>query len=643
MSIPRIGFNLSLYRDTRSGGMLYYALNMLAQFARKVPERLTLFCGRHSKELIRSIDGIDDISVREIAEAGRIFDYRQEFDVLFTPGYWGSIAMLDYPTVHVIPDIQEQYYPEFFAGAQLNRRRTLHRWVARSSTVLITLSDFSKRTMVEAFGVSADKVRVTHLAAHPIFSDVSERGIRPFHMPDETDFLFYPANAWHHKNHSALLDAVVALREQHGLRVPVILAGHLLERDFDRVDILTEIRARRLEEQVFHIGRIDLRELKYLYVHAAALVHPSLFEGFGIPLIEAMSSGCPVLAARSTSIPEVCGECASYFDPRDHLDMAEKIKEFCENPVHAQARSRLGKQRALQFTYERTADQTLEAIREAYCLVGEASLAKRVRSGSKQPGSPILSIFVSADAAKSNDTCTELRELHSEMPDLVEVICLCPNARSINHETCRHCQCITVEGHEDVRSALHEGAKVAQGRYFFFTHNASIPMRSFIYFLADMTTHGSMGEVLHGDSCLKDARTGRMRDKCLLVDDESDALRIACCSNLSFVVRSDALLRILNESGEEWTSFQDMAHSLWLACRRQRIYRILNVVITRSWAMDWLDGKFMNQHDVGGYLHRFMTTRLGKIITIQVLRVYFRLPDTVQEILLRFWRARRCA
>ena len=179
---------------------------------------------------------------------------------------------------------------------------------------------------------------------HPIFFESSPTGLTTPAMPAETgSYLFYPANSWRHKNHQGLLDALLKLKEQSGLGIPLILSGQLLHGEYNHCDILRETRLRGLESQVFHLGLVPIANLKQLYANAAALIFPSLFEGFGLPLAEAMSCGCPIIASRRSSIPEIAGEAALYFNPDDPSDIAAKIRHFFDNPGESERRVQIGK------------------------------------------------------------------------------------------------------------------------------------------------------------------------------------------------------------------------------------------------------------------------------------------------------------
>ena len=196
----RIGFNMWPFSTTQAGGMAYYALSMLREFCRMVPEDMVLFYGAHGKDLVATVKEIRNIRQVELKNPAELYDYRSVFDTLFTPTIWGGVNMSDCPTVHVIPDIQEKYYPEFFSAEELDLRDTIAGHAARASTILITISHFSKKTIVDKFRIPDEQVHITRLAAHPIFSDDTCPGTRPTGMPERLDrFLLYPSNSWGHR------------------------------------------------------------------------------------------------------------------------------------------------------------------------------------------------------------------------------------------------------------------------------------------------------------------------------------------------------------------------------------------------------------------------------------------------------------
>jgi len=205
-------------------------------------------------------------------------------------------------TVH---DVQHLDLPGNFSRAERAYRRLTYEAPARAADLVITDSEFARASIIRHLGLPPDKVRAIHLGF-----DAS--GFTPGAEARE-NFLLYPARPYAHKNHRALIDAVGLLRrEDADLRL--VLTGEGLERLGD------------VPDWVERRGLISFDELKRLYRTARLLVFPSLYEGFGLPPLEAMASGCPVAAADAASIPEVVGDAAELFDPSSADSIADGVR-----------------------------------------------------------------------------------------------------------------------------------------------------------------------------------------------------------------------------------------------------------------------------------------------------------------------------
>jgi glycosyltransferase involved in cell wall biosynthesis len=231
------------------------------------------------------------------------------------------------PAATTILDLQHEFLPEFFSRAELTYRRRVYGWTARRSRIVITISEHARQTLIERLGLAPERVRAIHLA-------VDLDRFSPSGVPREP-FLLYPANRWPHKNHDRLFEAFrIVRRSRPDLRLVLTGAGH------DRAPLPEGVEGR---------GFVSSDELVELYRRAAALVFPSLYEGFGQPPLEAMACGCPVAVARATSLPEVCGDAAVYFDPHSPEDMARAVEEVLEHPEGYVER---GLERARLFTWD---------------------------------------------------------------------------------------------------------------------------------------------------------------------------------------------------------------------------------------------------------------------------------------------------
>jgi glycosyltransferase involved in cell wall biosynthesis len=245
------------------------------------------------------------------------------------------------PTVVTLLDTQHLDLPSLFSPGERAFRRVAYDRAARRADRVAVISDWVRERAIEQLGLAPERVRTIHLAVdHARFS------------PDPTirrdPFLLYPARPWPHKNHARLLEAFAAVRTRRP-ELRLVLTGH--GHDAGSLPPGVEVR-----------GSVGPDELVELYRTAAALVFPSLYEGFGLPPIEAMACGCPVAASNAGSLPEVCGDAAVLFDPADVEAIADGIETSL---VRADDLSALGIVRAAGFTWEAAARAHDELYAEA--------------------------------------------------------------------------------------------------------------------------------------------------------------------------------------------------------------------------------------------------------------------------------------
>jgi len=233
--------------------------------------------------------------------------------------------------VQSLLDVQHLDLPQLFSRAERLYRRHYYDDAARRADAVITISAFAKESIVARLGIDPRRITVAHLGvnASAYTPNLGERG----------HFLLYPARGWAHKNHTSLVEAVHLLRKDNpGLRL-VLTGGGL--------DCLGS-----LPDWVDVLGLVPTTELHELYRAAACLVFPSLYEGFGLPPLEAMASGCPVAASDAGSLPEVCGNAAVLFDARYPDAIAAGAAYALEHSSELQKR---GLEQARGFTWARCA------------------------------------------------------------------------------------------------------------------------------------------------------------------------------------------------------------------------------------------------------------------------------------------------
>lgn len=227
----------------------------------------------------------------------------------------------------------------------------IFRKIGHTSKHLIAISEFTKKEFVSHARINPDKVTVIYEAAAQL--DVAPEAYPG--IDDGDQFLMYVGSQSDYKNIRRLIEAHQTLRVKHP-ELKLVLIGSINEaarRNKEWVE-------KRGMEDVIFTGYVPDAQVNWLYSKCAAYVFPSLMEGFGLPGLEAMVSGAPVVSSNATCLPEVYGDAAEYFDPLNIDEMATAIDRVISDPKRREELIKLGQERAAKYSWERTAAQTLE-------------------------------------------------------------------------------------------------------------------------------------------------------------------------------------------------------------------------------------------------------------------------------------------
>ena len=243
--------------------------------------------------------------------------------------------------VVTLHDVQHLDLPGHFSVLERAYRRLAYDRPSQTADVVLTLSAFSKARIAHHLAIPPERIVVA-----PLGHEIRQARRRP---ATHTPFVLYPARYWPHKNHHRLVDAVARLRDQGHPDLRLVLTGD-------------PVPAEWMPHWVEQRGLVSREDLLDLYSVAACLAFPSLYEGFGLPPLEAMASGCPVVASSSGAVPEVCGDAAVTVDPLDVEDIARGIRCALDGGDRLVAR---GLERAARFSWSACADEHVRAYRVA--------------------------------------------------------------------------------------------------------------------------------------------------------------------------------------------------------------------------------------------------------------------------------------
>jgi len=275
--------------------------------------------------------------------------------------------------VLTIHDLQYLFYPEYFTWSKLRYLSTMMPRSAENARLILTPSEFTRRTVIERLNIDPSIVRAVPHGISPREDPVEHSDVRErFDIPGP--FFLYPAATYPHKNHLTLLDAFARLRKVRP-HVYLVLTGAAAHKEWVIAKqmgekIRAEIARLGLESNVRQLGYVASRDLDALYQEAVAMTMVSRFEGFGAPVLEAMGRGCPVIGANATAIPEVIDDAGILCSPDNPEEWCEAMSALIEDQERRTQLAKAGHERAGEFTWSRSAD----ILEDSYRTVMETTL-----------------------------------------------------------------------------------------------------------------------------------------------------------------------------------------------------------------------------------------------------------------------------
>lgn len=365
-------------------GIGHYTENLLIHLRRADPHLQTaLFCislrgGHRLRRLAPSLEGVE---VRGYNLPANFFYYRWwkrtsllpletflgEVDIFHATNYQAP-ALRRARLVTTVHDINFVRFPEMQSKGIRRFTASLPGLLERSDYVL-TDSDFTRRELLDVYELDAEKIKVVYPGLDPVFLDPptpeeTETALKAYSL--EPPYLAYIGNLHPRKNLATLLEAYALLRERGVEHRLAVIGGGGLGRlhNTEYRKLMLRVRDLDLEEKVVFTGYVPDDSLRCLLYRAEALVFPSIYEGFGLPPLEAMACGVPVVTSRRSSLPEVVGDAAVFIeDPLDPEEIAGAVAGLLEDSRLRETLVKKGRERARLFSWERAAAEVLEIYR----------------------------------------------------------------------------------------------------------------------------------------------------------------------------------------------------------------------------------------------------------------------------------------
>ena len=393
----RIGVNLIGYNPGKHGGMENYFHNLLHEFHKSHPEHeYFIFASERNKDFFQYegnnwhliLEGVNEPQPRTVRILERIINrlnlsrlrIRKQHMTVAQPTLNDKIERYGIDIWHcpliyldppdpgtassvVVPDIQHEYFPEFFDSEIMAIRSQVYQPSCCRATIVIAISNYVRNTLLDKYHLDPETTFAIPLAAGKEFSEYRESAPdfetvgKKHSLPSR--FALYPANTWRHKNHLKLVQAYSTFLKSYPSDLHLVFTGASFEGEGD---ILSAIDELGLRERIHMLGYVDKEEMPVIYGAADFLIFPSLYEGFGIPLLEAMLMECPIASSNCGSLTEVGGEAAYYFDATVEEEVVKALLRMSTDSELRRGLVEKGEKQISKFSYAKMAQQTLDAF-----------------------------------------------------------------------------------------------------------------------------------------------------------------------------------------------------------------------------------------------------------------------------------------
>ncbi len=293
--------------------------------------------------------------------------HKMDFDLVHSVCSYIHPDLAAFPNVLTMCDLQHRHHPEFFTTAALDERERLYRISCESARHILCISEFTRQDIHRTYGTPLERMSTVWVipsrTVHRLVALGERRDILLRFGLQPGRYFYFPAHPWPHKNHVRLIEAFKLAMEDLPRDVSLVLTGKSFPVDHP---VLATIARLGLAERVRHLGYRSPLEVAALYSGAMALVFPSLFEGFGMPVAEAMIAGIPVACSNSTSLPEIAGPAALLFNPLDAGEIAQSLVRLAHDGRLRSELVELGNARKLLFSARRSAIQTMAVYHRVF-------------------------------------------------------------------------------------------------------------------------------------------------------------------------------------------------------------------------------------------------------------------------------------
>ncbi|WP_083810054.1 glycosyltransferase family 4 protein [Methanothermococcus okinawensis] len=290
---------------------------------------------------------------------------KHDFDIVHDVYHFGPFLSLKKPKkILTVYDLTPLLYSETHKKSKVLMHKYLFPLILKNSNKIISISHHTKQDIIKYFKIPEDKIKVIHLAANENYKPLKEKEINEVKQKYNLNypFILYVGGLEPKKNIPTLLKALYKLKKQ-GINHKLILTG---VKRWKYKSIFETIEKLNLQKDVIFTGYVPDEDLPALYNAADLFVYPSLYEGFGLPPLEAMACGTPVITSNTSSLPEVVGDAGIMINPYNVDELAKAMNEVLTNEGLREELSKKGLERAKLFSWKKCAEEHLKVYEEVY-------------------------------------------------------------------------------------------------------------------------------------------------------------------------------------------------------------------------------------------------------------------------------------
>lgn len=358
------GRSALLYRGT---GIGTYTRRLLAHLPSELPDLHILLPGMEYRDF--SFSDEEEREPKELWRNEFLQSYirKHRIDLYHVPqnGIGLPLRKVSMETV-TVHDLIPYLYPETVGRGYLRDFLREMPQIMERSDAVITVSECSARDIHRIFNYPRERIAVIHEAPEPFYRPIPKEKTKQFLSWKYgicDDYILYVGGFGIRKNVKALINAFYLLKKDTEFPLKLVLPGRR-NRDFDALDHLAE--ALRLQDDIIFPDYVPVADLPYFYSGATMMIYPSFYEGFGLPPLEAMACDTPVIAAKTSALPEILGEAALWCNPFDTVDIAEQMHRLWSSESLRLRMRKKGKEKAASYQWQKAAEETARVWQSLY-------------------------------------------------------------------------------------------------------------------------------------------------------------------------------------------------------------------------------------------------------------------------------------